>query len=118
MPDFAVSYLLKETYPDLHAQFKKVAMDYGFSDRILIPNLNNDWTFFVLPHTTLWGVFQNTDLAVYSFREIENAVKSGIIERFLITERNSFYVSSNRRFSGRFPANELSACIENQLAYP
>lgn len=118
MPDFAVSYLLKETYPDLHAQFKKVAMNYGFSDRILTPNLNNDWTFFILPHTTLWGSFINTQDAVNNFRAVETSVQNGIIERFFFTERHNFHVFSLRYFLGYPSINEITDCILHQRTYP
>lgn len=45
MPDYVISYMLKETDPDLHSKFKYEAMNKGFSDRVLCETSNNQYLF-------------------------------------------------------------------------
>lgn len=118
MPDFAVSYLLKETHPDLHAQFKATAMSWGFSDRTIGMSALQNWHFFVLPHTTIWGTFLDLSSANIYFSQIRSALPHITIERYIICPRDNYIVESNRYYPGPMPANEIQQCIAHQRAHP
>lgn len=119
MPDYLVSYLLKETHPDIHSDFKKKAMDEGFSDRTLDLNKNDAWKFFVLPHTTIWGTFPSLTSAKEAFLRVEASITKANIERYIIGQRGDYYhVMSNRNLPGPACADEIAQCIAHQRKNP
>jgi hypothetical protein len=101
MPDYLVSYLLKETNPDIHPDFKEKAMDEGFSDRTLALDTKDDWTFFVLPHTTIWGTFGTKEDAKKAFLRVKASTPKADIERYALVRRKDYHVMSNRTFPGQ-----------------
>lgn len=118
MPDYLVSYLLKETHPDIHPDFKEKAMDEGFSDRTLSRSLKGDWKFFVLPHTTIWGTFPSLTSAKEAFLRVEASIPKADIERYIIDLQGDFHLRSNRNFPGPARANEIAQCIAHQRKNP
>ena len=118
MPDYLVSYLLKETNPDIHPDFKKNAMDEGFSDRVLYRCTKGDWTFFVLPHTTIWGTFDTRDAAQEALLRVEASIPRADLERYIISQRAGSRVISNRTFTSTPKTNEIAQCIAHQRKHP
>lgn len=118
MPNYLVSYLLKETNPDIHPDFKKNAMDEGFSDRVLSLNKQDDWKFFVLPHTTIWGTFPSLTSAKEAFLRVESGIPKANIERYIIGQRDDYHVMSRRNFPGTLETNEIVQCIAHQRKNP
>lgn len=118
MPNFLVSYLLKETHPDLHSRFKQEAMSYGFSDRTLDLNQRNEWKFFVLPHTTIWGTFSDLASAKSAFLSIAPRISGASVERYIICPRDNYTISTNRTLTGSVRTNEIAQCIANQRTNP
>lgn len=118
MSNFVVSYLLKETHPDLHTRFKHEAMLVGFSDRTLDINMAGNWFFFTLPHTTVWGTFSNIQTAQGVFLSIQTRIPFITIERYIICQRDTYVAYSDRVFAGVPRTNEIVQCIAHQKAYP
>ena len=118
MPDYLVSYLLKETNPDIHPDFKKNAMDEGFSDRVLSRNTKGDWKFFVLPHTTIWGTFDTRDAVQEALLRVEASIPRADLERYIIVQLDGYRVMSNRTFPGTPETNEIAQCIAHQRENP
>lgn len=118
MPDYLVSYLLKETNPDIHPDFKEKAMDEGFSDRTLCRHIKDGWIFFVLPHTTIWGTFDTKEDAKKAFLRVEASIPKADIERYVLIRRDNGYVMSNRIFPGSPETNEIVQCIAHQRENP
>lgn len=118
MPDYLVSYLLKETHPDIHSDFKEKAMDEGFSDRVLILTKKGDWKFYVLPHTTIWGTFPSLTSAKEAFLRVEASIPKADIERYIIGPRDGYHVRSDRTFLGVPETNEIAQCIAHQRKNP
>lgn len=118
MPDYLVSYLLKETNPDIHPDFKKNAMDEGFSDRTLCRNLKGNWTFFVLPHTTIWGTFNTKEDAKEAFLKVETITPNAALERYIVSQLDGYHVMSTRTFPGAPETNEIAQCIAHQRENP
>ncbi|MBS0966213.1 hypothetical protein JK165_08950 [Acetobacter okinawensis] len=118
MPDYLVSYLLKETHPDIHSDFKKKAMDEGFSDRTLLLNKKGVWKFFVLPHTTIWGTFDTRNDATEALLRVEASIPKADIERYIIGQRDGYHVRSDRTFLGAPETDEIAQCIAHQRKNP
>lgn len=118
MPDYLVSYLLKETHPDIHPDFKEKAMDEGFSDRTLLLNKKGVWKFFVLPHTTIWGTFPSLTSAKEAFLRVEASIPKADIERYIISLQDDSHVMSVRNFLGPPCINEIAQCIAHQRENP
>ncbi|KAA8420173.1 hypothetical protein FKW50_13085 [Acetobacter pomorum] len=118
MPNYLVSYLLKETNPDIHPDFKEKAMDEGFSDRMLILTKKGDWKFFVLPHTTIWGTFDTRDDAKEALSRVEASIPKADIERYILVQQGDGYIRSNRTFPGTRKINEITQCIAHQRGNP
>ncbi|MGG6429403.1 hypothetical protein ACQ5TV_05405 [Acetobacter ghanensis] len=118
MPDYLVSYLLKETHPDIHSDFKEKAMGEGFSDRTLTCSLEGDWTFFVLPHTTVWGTFDTKEDAGEALLRVEASIPKAALERYIIAQLDDYRVMSNRNLPGPACANEIAQCIAHQRKNP
>lgn len=72
MPDFIVSYDLKETHPDPHAEFVKQAEKKGWSTWVR----GATGVTYKLPNTTIEATFQTRDLAEASFLSIAPATRS------------------------------------------
>lgn len=118
VPNFLVSYLLQETHPDLHYLFKQEAMSCGFSDRTLDFSEHNEWAFFVLPHTTIWGTFSDLSTAHSGFLSIAPRVPGSYVERYIISPRDDYITFTNKWYPGPMPANEIVQCIAHQQANP
>lgn len=118
MPKYLVSYLLKETNPDIHPDFKEKAMDEGFSDRTLTRNLEGDWKFFVLPHTTIWGRFDTKVDAEDALLRVETSISKATLERYIIGQLDDYRVRSDRTFPGAPETNEIAQCIAHQRENP
>lgn len=93
-------------------------MDEGFSDRTLARNLEGDWTFFVLPHTTIWGTFDTKDDAIDALLRVKASIPKADIERYIIGQRNDYHVMSRRTFSGTHRINEIAQCVAHQRKNP
>lgn len=117
MPNFIVSYVLKEQKPDLHSQFKIDAMDEGFSDRIKIDTGDKGWEILLLPPTTIWGKFNDENEASKVLRRVVAKDSKYILEKFYISDRGGL-ILSDKRWSSSKPQNELSECIAHQRANP
>lgn len=118
MPNFLVSYLLKETDPDLHSLFKQEAMSSGFSDRTLAMCGSKQWAFFVLPHTTIWGTFSDLATAKKEFLSIAPRIPGSHVERYIISSRDDYVAYAERWFPGPMRTNEIAQCIAHQRANP
>lgn len=118
MPAYAISYMLKETDPDLHSKFKYEAMNKGFSDRTLSATSENKWTFFILPHTTIWGEFEGIREAKAAFLNIKSAIHGVTIERYIICPRNEYHASTEKHYPGTQRVYEIQQCIAHQRNHP
>ncbi|MFT8336181.1 MAG: hypothetical protein ABF628_08385 [Acetobacter orientalis] len=118
MPGYLVSYLLEETNPDIHPDFKEKAMDEGFSDRILILTKKGVWKFYVLPHTTIWGKFSSLTDAKKAFLRVKANTPKADIERYILAPRGAGLIKSNRTFPGAPKTNEIAQCIAHQRKHP
>jgi hypothetical protein len=103
MPDYLVTYDLRETSPDPHGEFIRQSDARGWSPYKWGPQ-SQKW--LRLPNTTLVGDFATRDAAKAAFDEAKKATEGAIgqtvtVEKYILVAYSNWLFDSDEKVAGQ-----------------